>query len=188
MGSSWGCHGRFDNSKSREGQELQETPRRLTNSAKIARRLGESTIFKGPGEHVEAFLRLSWAIFGPFWGHLGPSRGHLWQSWSQNEVKLALRNTQMATRGPKNGHKRPEEWPHKARRPFCGSALGPGMARVLERGGGRCSSMRKVPGDFATFSTKHRILQGFLLVPRCCAGDVPYFNRFNRILNRISKA
>ena len=92
LGPSWGhlgaVMGVFGNSKSREGQEHQETPRRWTNSAKIARRLGESTIFKGAGEHVEAFLRLSWAIFGPFWGHLGAV---LQPSWAISEQRRSQR-------------------------------------------------------------------------------------------------
>ena len=70
--------------KTRKGQQR-------TSSAKIARRLGESTIFKVPKSLVKAFLGKilgilcsSWAlgaIFEPSSGLLGPSWGILRPSW-----------------------------------------------------------------------------------------------------------
>ena len=74
---SWAAKGQGRRGKQREEQ-------RLANSAKIARRLGESTVFHVLGRHVEAFLGQFWGILGSSWAHLGlleRSWGHLWASW-----------------------------------------------------------------------------------------------------------
>ena len=54
----------FRVAKEEGGRNMKRKSRGLRNSRKYARRLGESTIFEFPGDHVEAFL-------GSFWGHLG---------------------------------------------------------------------------------------------------------------------
>ena len=75
MGPSWGHLEAFlgnlgailGHCKALQGQERRTAERnriRQANLAKIARRLGESTIFEGPGDHVEAFLGPSWVIVG----------------------------------------------------------------------------------------------------------------------------
>ena len=42
---------------------MKRKSRGLRNSRKYARRLGESTIFEFPDDHVEAFLVPSWGYF-----------------------------------------------------------------------------------------------------------------------------
>ena len=74
---SWAAKGQGRRGKQREEQ-------RLANSAKIARRLGESTVFHVLGRHVEAFLGQFWGILGSSWALgavLGPSVGLLGLSW-----------------------------------------------------------------------------------------------------------
>ena len=67
----------------RIGKNRQE--QRRPNSAKMARRLGESTIFDVPRSPVEAFLGQFWSILGSSWAFkavLGPFSGFLEASWS----------------------------------------------------------------------------------------------------------
>ena len=90
---SWAAKGQGRRGKQREEQ-------RLANSAKIARRLGESTVFHVQGRHVEAFLGQfggilgsSWALgavlrpsvglSGPSWAYPGASWAQLGASWGQ---------------------------------------------------------------------------------------------------------
>ena len=75
---SWAAKGQGRRGKQREEQ-------RLANSAKIARRPGESTVFHVLGRHVEAFLGQFWGILGSSWALgavLGPSVGLLGPSWA----------------------------------------------------------------------------------------------------------
>ena len=75
---SWAAKGQGRRGKQREEQ-------RLANSTKIARRLGESTVFHVQGRHVEAFLGQFWGILGSSWALgavLGPSVGLLGPSWA----------------------------------------------------------------------------------------------------------
>ena len=82
---SWATKG-----QERRGKQTEE--QRLANSAKIARRLGESTIFHVQGRHVEAFLGQFWGILGSSWAFgavLGPSVGLLGPSWAYLEASWA---------------------------------------------------------------------------------------------------
>ena len=57
----------------------------LANSSKIARHLGESTVFHVQGRHFEAFLGQFWGILGSSWALgavLGPSVGLSGPSWA----------------------------------------------------------------------------------------------------------
>ena len=81
----WASKGLGKRRKTREDQ-------RRANSAKIARRLGESSIFDVPGSPVEAFLGQVWGILGsscPLGANLMPSSGFLERSWGHLGAPLA---------------------------------------------------------------------------------------------------
>ena len=67
----------------RRGKQTEEQS--LANSSKIARHLGESTVFHVQGRHFEAFLGQFWGILGSSWALgavLGPSVGLSGPSWA----------------------------------------------------------------------------------------------------------
>ena len=80
FGPSWGHLGALEDILGTYGSHLGATLghhwqswERRGDSAKLARRLHERTIFDYPGGHLGAIWKPSWGHLGPFWTSLKPS-------------------------------------------------------------------------------------------------------------------